>query len=283
MRESNRSIAARCACTTACASMSPSWTPRAISTAESQATELSIIPILHILQEMASAATELLADLVAIDSVNPDLVPAGAGEEELSRFVADWCSRAGLEGEIEEVSAMGPPLMERTGGADAASVAEPTEERVCVAHKGFVAWEIETFGRAAHGSRPDLGIDAIARMGGVLVALEKLDRRLRAGPAHPLLGTGSVHASLIEGGQEYSSYPARCVLVGERRTIPGESDEMVQRELRELLRDLEGSSRIKLSRAPFETRSDEPIVQLVSRLADTTGGGRGGVLGDSGP
>src|ERR1700674_4266364 len=104
MRGSNRSIAARCACTRACASMSPSCTARAISTADSQATELSIIPILHILQEMASGAAELLANLVAIDSINPDLVPGAAGEEELSRFVAAWCSRAGLEVEIEEVS-----------------------------------------------------------------------------------------------------------------------------------------------------------------------------------
>src|SRR6202049_1789932 len=103
VRESNRSSAGRCACTTACASMSPSWTPRAISTAESQATELSIIPILHILQEMASAAAELLAGLVAIDSINPDLVPGAAGGEGPPCFVADCCSRAGLEVAIEEV------------------------------------------------------------------------------------------------------------------------------------------------------------------------------------
>lgn len=307
---------------------------------------------------MARDAVDLLADLVAIDSINPDLVPGAAGEEELARFVAAWCKRAGLEVEVEEVASgrknviatargsgggrslmlnahmdtvgvdgmqepfaarvtdgrlygrgaydmkcglaaimlaasrahkaglagdvivtavcdeevasIGSAAIARARRADAAIVAEPTEERVCIAHKGFVAWEIETIGRAAHGSRPDLGIDAIAHMGGVLVGLEKLDRRLRARPKHPLLGTGSVHASLIEGGQEYSSYPARCLLVGERRTIPGETPELVEREVRELLAGREGSSRVRLARAPFATKPDEAIVQLVCRLAGTT-------------
>ena len=91
---------------------------------------------------------------------------------------------------------------------------EPTEEVVAIAHKGFVAFEVETEGRAAHGSRPDLGIDAIAAMGPVLSGIAALDARLRVGVGHPLLGSGSVHASVIEGGQEYSSYPARCLLLG---------------------------------------------------------------------
>jgi acetylornithine deacetylase len=187
---------------------------------------------------------------------------------------ASKARRAGLAGDVivtavcdEEVASIGTAAIAKTRRADAAIVAEPTEERICIAHKGFVAWEVETVGRAAHGSRPDLGVDAIARMGGVLVGVEKLDRKLRAGPAHPLLGTGSVHASLIEGGQEYSSYPARCLLVGERRTIPGETSDLVAKEVRDLLGDVDGSSRIRLARAPFETSRDEPIVQLVSRFA----------------
>ena len=86
-------------------------------------------------------------------------------------------------------------------------------------------------GRAAHGSRPDIGIDAIAAMSPVLSGIAALDGRLRAGTGHPLLGTGSLHASVIEGGQEYSSYPAGCLLKGERRTIPGETLELVRAEL----------------------------------------------------
>src|SRR5262249_59545464 len=96
-----------------------------------------------------------------------------------------------------------------------------TDERICVAHKGFAGFQVETRGRAAHGSRPDLGVDAIAAMGSVLTRLAELAHRLARQPGHALLGAPSAHASLIEGGQEYSSYPERCLLTGERRTLPG--------------------------------------------------------------
>ena len=65
-------------------------------------------------------------------------------------------------------------------------------------------------------------------MGGVLVGLQDLDRRLRSSNDHRYLGSGSVHASLIDGGQEYSSYPASCVVQGERRTLPGETLDQVE-------------------------------------------------------
>ena len=140
----------------------------------------------------------------------------------------------------EEVGSIGTERLVESTRADAAIVAEPTELRVCIAHRGFLGFEIEVRGRAAHGSRPDLGIDAIARMGHVLVRLEALDAALRAGSGHPLLGTGSLLASLIEGGQEYSSYPARCLLTGERRLIPGETRSQVEEELERLLDGVDG-------------------------------------------
>ena len=104
-------------------------------------------------------------------------------------------------------------------------------------------------------------------MGPVLVALEQLDGRLRSGPRHPLAGTGSVHASLIEGGQELSSFPARCLLTGERRTIPGETTADVERELRELAG--EAMVRVIQSRDPYEAEVEHPFVQLVARIAGT--------------
>ena len=165
----------------------------------------------------------------------------------------------------EEVGSIGTERLMSSIRADAAIVAEPTELRVCVAHKGFVGFEIEVRGRAAHGSRPDLGIDAIARMGHVLVRLEALDAELRSGAGHRLLGTGSVHASLIEGGQEYSSYPARCLLTGERRLIPGETMPQVEEELRRLLEDVDGSARLTLGREPLETDPGADIVGLAMR------------------
>jgi acetylornithine deacetylase len=305
----------------------------------------------------------LAADLVAIDSVNPDLIAGAAGEEKLARHVAAWCEGAGLDVRVEEVApgrpnvvavargagggrtlllnahtdtvgvaGMAAPFAARSEGgrlygrgaydmkgslaaamvatararrlglrgdviltavvdeevgsvgterllestrADAAIVAEPTELRVCIAHKGFVGFEIEVRGRAAHGSRPDLGIDAIARMGHVLVRLEALDAELRAGPGHPLVGTGSLHASLIEGGQEYSSYPARCLLTGERRLIPGETRPQIEEELARLLDGIDGSARFTFGREPLETDPQAEIVRLA--LSAVGAGGAEGV------
>ena len=167
----------------------------------------------------------------------------------------------------EEVASIGTARIAERYRADAAIVSEPTELRLALAHRGFVAFEIETEGRAAHGSRPDLGVDAIARMGHVLVRLEELDRALRADPTHPLLGSGSLHASLVEGGQEFSSYPASCLLRGERRTIPGETAAEVERELRGLLGDVAGEARVVVFREPFETAEGAEIAQLVRRHA----------------
>jgi acetylornithine deacetylase len=180
------------------------------------------------------------------------------------------CASLGLRGDVivtavsdEEAGSIGTELLLRSWRADAAIVAEPTDERLCIAHRGWLAFDVETEGRAAHGSRPDLGIDAIAKMGPVLVAIEQLDRSLQAGRPHALLGTGSVHASLIEGGQEYSSYPASCRLSGERRTIPGERREDVERELRGLLGESGGSISFPFGRDPMEVSPDEPIVHAI--------------------
>src|SRR5438046_3170850 len=122
----------------------------------------------------------------------------------------------------EEVASLGTSAVLEKYRADAAIVTEPTELRLCLAHKGFVWMEVETTGVVAHGSRSDIGVDAIAHMGSILTGVLELNEHLLSGPRHPLLGTGSIHASLIEGGQEMSTYPARCVAKLERRTIPGE-------------------------------------------------------------
>jgi acetylornithine deacetylase len=94
----------------------------------------------------------------------------------------------------------------------------------------------------------------------------ELDRELAERPAHPLLGRGSVHASTVEGGQEFSSYPARCVVTGERRTLPGETVAQVERELRRLSAD-HADVRIGVSREPFEGDADEPFAALVRHCA----------------
>ena len=139
----------------------------------------------------------------------------------------------------EEHASIGAEALVSQWRADAAVVTEPTGLDVAVAHKGFQWVALETRGRAAHGSRPRDGRDAILRMGRVLARLESLDRRLQQGPSHPLLGTASLHASLVEGGHELSSYPARAALQYERRTLPGEPSDIALVEAKAILSELQ--------------------------------------------
>ena len=159
----------------------------------------------------------------------------------------------------EEHASIGAEALVAEWHADAAVVTEPTDLHVAVAHKGFQWLTIETRGRAAHGSRPLEGRDAILRMGRVLSALEALDRRLQSAPPHPLLGTASLHASLVQGGQELSSYPERAWLEYERRTLPGESADAGLGEARRILEDLrradaefDADVRLSLGRDAYE-------------------------------
>jgi acetylornithine deacetylase len=310
---------------------------------------------------MRTDLVELTSALVAIDSVNPALVPGGAGEGEIARFVAGWAHAAGLEATILEATAGRPSTIVRargTGGgrtlllcghldtvgvegmvaphvprvegdrlhgrgafdmkgglaaaliacreaaalelsgevvvaavadeehaslgiqealemvwADAAIVTEPTQLELVVAHKGFVWAEVHVSGRAAHGSRPDLGLDAIVKTGPILTALGELDERL-AERSHPLVGRGSAHASLIAGGAELSSYPGSCVLGLERRTLPGEATGAAEAELEALLDgcraadpDLVATQHTLLVREPFEVDPSAPIVAAVGAQA----------------
>jgi acetylornithine deacetylase/succinyl-diaminopimelate desuccinylase-like protein len=169
----------------------------------------------------------------------------------------------------EELGSLGTEAILEDVHADAAIVCEPTELRVAVAHRGFAGFQIETRGVAAHGSRPDLGVDAIVRMGHVLVALEELDSQLQAGRRHPLVGAASLHASLIQGGQELSSYPERCLVSGERRTLPGESLAHVEAQLKAAAGDAD--ARVFVSREPFEMDERHALVGTVAAAAQTEG------------
>jgi acetylornithine deacetylase/succinyl-diaminopimelate desuccinylase family protein len=170
----------------------------------------------------------------------------------------------------EEYASLGTMDLAKRFQADGAIVAEFTELQLILAHRGFVWLEVETIGKAAHGSRPDLGVDAIVKMGKVLSELEKLDERLRANPTHPLLGSGSLHASLITGGQELSSYPERCILSAERRTLPGETPEAVKDEFQQIIRELQRADssfnavvRRGIDRSPLETSEEAEIVKAI--------------------
>lgn len=170
----------------------------------------------------------------------------------------------GLRGDVivtavadEEVASAGTTAVLSQFQADYGIVTEPTELRLCLAHKGFVWLEVETTGVAAHGSRFDIGVDAIAAMAPVLARVQGLENSLRVRPRHPLLGTGSIHASLISGGQEWSTYPSQCVLKIERRTVPGE--------------DVSGEipgARVVLERPWSEVSPDNPVARAVASAAD---------------
>ncbi len=316
----------------------------------------------------ADPTIALLHDLVAIDSVNPALVPGARGEAEVARRIAAECIAIGLRVEVTEVApgrpnvvavlegrAPGASLMfcghtdtvgvagmnrpfepvtregrlygrgsqdmkggvaamigavrvlAESGGlangrviiaavvdeehaslgaealvaswrADAAVVTEPTDLDVAVAHKGFQWVEVQTRGRAAHGSRPREGRDAILRMGRVLHRLEALDRALQKRPMHPLLGTASLHASVVGGGRELSSYPDQCTLTLERRTLPGETLGVALEEVEgivELLRkadpEFEADARAIFGRDAYEINPSARLPLSLAGAAESVG------------
>jgi acetylornithine deacetylase len=331
-------------------------------------------------------ALQLLKDLIAVDSVNPSLVPGAAGEAAVARTIAEAMRGIGLTVETQDaapgrpnvvgtldgrqpgrslmfcghidtvgVAGMAAPfdpaerngriygrgsqdmksgvaamidvarVVAESGGlpagrlviacvvdeehasigadalvtrwrADAAVVTEPTDLQVAIAHKGFEWVEIETEGVAAHGSRPREGRDAIRSMGRVLNGLDALDKQLQSRPPHALLGTASLHASLIEGGRELSSYPDRCHLQMERRTIPGEAPGAARREVDELLARLraddpefKAASKGMFARSPYEIAANHELPRAMLTAAGSPAAAIGmsfwtdaAILGDAG-
>jgi acetylornithine deacetylase len=309
----------------------------------------------------------LLRELVAIDSVNPSLVPGAAGEAEIAAAIAAHMRRIGLEVHVreaaagrpnvvgvldgrvpgrslmfcghvdtvgvagmdapftpsirdgrlygrgaqdmkagvaamidaarlvaargldrgrlivaavvdEEYASIGADLLASEWSVDAAVVTEPTDLQVAIGHKGFAWIDVVATGRAAHGSRPKDGRDAIMYMGRVLQRLEALDRDLQSRPAHPTIGTGSLHASIIDGGRELSSYPDHCRLRMERRTVPGESGESALEEVRGILKalkaedpDFEAAATLDFARPPYEVSSSHALPQALLAAAAAAG------------
>ena len=302
----------------------------------------------------------ILRDMVQIDSVNSELVPGGAGEGELARYLGGKMRELGLDVDVEEVLPGRPnivgTLKGRGGGkslmlnghtdtvgiqgmaeplsgdirdgklygrgafdmkaslaaslavakalidgdvslagdlvlamvideeyhsagteavikshpVNGAIVTEPTGLRLCVAHRGFCWFDIETIGRAAHGSRYQDGVDANRLMGYFLVELDKYATDLLKRNPHPLLGTSSIHAPLIKGGSSQSVYAARCLTELEYRLLPGETPQQVQAELQNILdklsetvSDFKATIKQTFSRSAYETSPESDIAQTV--------------------
>jgi len=190
-------------------------------------------------------------------------------------------AKASLRGDLvlaavadEEYASLGTAEVVQETPVHAAIVTEPTELDLCIAHKGFVWLEVETAGRAAHGSRFFEGIDANMRMGRFLSRLDRLEQELRTRPPHPLVGPPSLHAPTLHGGSELSTYAASCRLGIERRTVPGETEAGVRAEIEALIEQtraadpsFKASVRCLLARNAFEVSPDSPIVSAVRAAA----------------
>lgn len=169
----------------------------------------------------------------------------------------------------EEYESLGLRALLASGvTADAAIVTEPTRLAICPAHRGFAWMDVTFTGRAAHGSRYDIGVDAVTHAGLLLAELDALEQQRPKGPVHPLLGRTSLHASTIQGGTGMSTYPERCDLAIERRTLPGESADSALREVADACdrvrrRRPEFSAEVKLrtAQSPSDVRIDAPVVE----------------------
>ena len=162
----------------------------------------------------------------------------------------------------EEYESLGMRALMASGlRAEAAIITEPTQLAICPAHRGFVWLDVSLRGRAAHGSRYDIGVDAITHAGLLLAELDQLESTRESGPRHSLLGRGSLHASKIRGGVGMSTYPEECELAIERRTLPGESAEKAIREI------TDACERVKSTHPDFEARVTLSTAQLASDVS----------------
>jgi acetylornithine deacetylase len=188
----------------------------------------------------------------------------------------------------EEYGSLGTADLLRRIRPDGAIVTEPTALEVCLAHKGYLWIEVAVEGRAAHGSKFELGIDANLKMGAFLHELGKLERDLRSRPPHPLVGPPSLHAAMLNGGTGLSTYAARSTVQIERRTIPGETEAQAVAEIQSIVDtlsaadpDFHATVRPYFARDPFEVAPDAPIVRALDSAVARVLGRQPAHIGDT--
>jgi acetylornithine deacetylase len=209
----------------------------------------------------------------------------GRGSTDMKSGIACMCvaaaraaTRGALASEIiiaavcdEEFGSLGTRTLLANGlRASGAIVTEPTRLAVCPGHRGFAWLRVDVFGHAAHGSRYDIGVDAITHTGLLLAALDRMDATVLPGRAHPLLGRPSLHASMVSGGTGWSTYPDHCTLRVERRTVPGETGDSVKAEFEQLCAELNGEREtfraevtLELYQPASDLAVDAPLTQAV--------------------
>jgi acetylornithine deacetylase len=169
----------------------------------------------------------------------------------------------------EEYASLGATDFVRRHRADACVLTEASDLRLVLAHKGFVWAEVRTRGRAAHGSRWDLGVSAIGAMGSVVTALERFDAEVLRARVDDRVGPASLHCATIRGGVGLSTYAAECTLGIERRTLPGEAPEQVLEEIRSVARGACRDAEVVpiFDRSPFQCARDAAIARCVGDAA----------------
>lgn len=326
-----------------------------------------------------ASLTDLIAELVRVDSVNPSLDSRHAGETELARYVAEWSERRGLavqwlesvpgrpslivtakgtgsgaslllNGHLDTVGVTGmdgafePKVVDGklygrgafdmkaslaaclmtlvaakelglkgdvifTAVADeendsigtqetlaalqqagvrpaAAIVTEPSELEIQVAHRGFAVMQVELEGKASHTAKPEAGVNALTHLGRLLAGVERAAGTLTSGPAHPLLGHGSLQPVLASGGQELYTTPARAAATLERRTVPGENLAQARAEIDAILAELKANDpsvsatvETLIAREPFEVGLEADLVKLVAAAAEAVTGSPAPLVG----
>jgi acetylornithine deacetylase len=162
--------------------------------------------------------------------------------------------------------------------ADAAIVAEPTETRAIIASKGVLRWRVRTRGRAAHSSKPHLGVSAINHMARLLLRLEA-DARELAARRHPLLGPATLNVGLISGGVQVNFVPDQCVIEIDRRLLPSETESAVLAHYQKLIDELAAAHEgfaaemepPMISDYPLETNAAAPPVVVASQVLEELG------------
>ena len=135
----------------------------------------------------------------------------------------------------EEHASLGAQAFVATHAADGCILTEPSEGDLVLAHKGFAWFTVTVRGRAAHGSRWDLGESAIENAAAFVAAARRHDREVLRRRTAPLVGPASQHVAMISGGSGWSTYAEQCTVHVERRTLPGEDPGAIVRELEELV------------------------------------------------
>lgn len=215
----------------------------------------------------------------------------GRGATDMKGGIAAMCvaaARAAASGPLaaelivaavcdEEFASIGTRALLANGlTASAAIITEPTRMTVSPAHKGFAWITVQCTGRAAHGSRHDVGIDAVRQAGHFLVALDRFEREVLCTRSHPLLGRPSLHAAMIAGGSGWSTYAEQCTLRVERRTIPGETGAQALAELQAIADTLMASDptaqlslTLECAQPPLDLPTTAPLTQALVRAAGT--------------